>query len=170
MKYAVLVNGRPVEVEVIERGDAVLVRAGGREHEASLERIRGDGAWTLRLGGATRIVVAGPCDGEETVTLGSRVFRVEVEDEREAAAHAVRAPEAAGPRVLRSAMPGIVREVLAAEGREVAAKEPLLVLEAMKMQNEIRADRPGRVLRIHVAAGTAVAKGDPLVTLDSTSH
>lgn len=166
MKYTVLVNGRPVAVEVIESGDAILVRAGGTERTAAFDRIRGDGAWNLRLGGAARIVVAGECDGEETVTLGSRVFRVAVEDEREAAAHAVRAPEAAGPRVLRSAMPGIVREVLVAAGDAVAEKAPLLVLEAMKMQNEIRADRAGRVLKVHAAPGTTVAKGDPLVTLE----
>lgn len=166
MNYTVRVNGNPVDVEVVERGDAVLVRAGGLEHPAEFVRIRGDGAWTLRLGGTTRIVVAGECDGEETVTLGSRVFRVSVEDEREAAAHAVRAPEAAGPRMLRSAMPGIVREVLVAVGDQVAEKAPLLVLEAMKMQNEIRADRAGRVVKLHAAPGTTVSKGDPLVTLE----
>lgn len=166
MKYVVRVNGNPVEVEVIERGDALLVRAGGRERDAAFTRIRGHGAWSLRLGNEARIVVAGRVDGEETVTLGSRVFRVAVEDEREAAAHAVRAPEAAGPRILRSAMPGIVREVLVKEGDAVAEKAPLLVLEAMKMQNEIRSDRAGRVLKVHVAAGTTVAKGDPLVTLE----
>jgi biotin carboxyl carrier protein len=62
-------------------------------------------------------------------------------------------------------MPGIVREVLVAEGDEVAAKAPLLVLEAMKMQNEVRADRPGCVAKIHAGPGTTVAKGDALVTL-----
>lgn len=166
MKYTVRVDGRPVEVEILERGDAVLVRAGDGEHPAEFARIRGDGAWTLRLGERTRIVVVGACDGEETVTLGSRVFRVEVEDEREAAAHAVRAPAAAGPRVIRSVMPGIVRELLVAVGDAVAEKAPLLVLEAMKMQNEIRADRAGRVAKIHAPAGTTVARGDALVTLE----
>jgi len=166
VRYSVRVNGRAVEVEVTERGDGVLVRAGGREEPAEFTRIRGDGAWTLRMGGTTRIAVVAACDGEETVTLGSRVYRVAVEDEREAAAHAVRAPAAAGPLVVRSAMPGIVREVLVAAGDRVAEKAPLLVLEAMKMQNEIRAPRAGRVVRLHAAPGTTVAKGDALVTLD----
>ena len=166
MRYSVRVDGKAVEVVVAERGDGVLVRAGGREVPAALRRIRGDGAWTLRLGGRTLCVVVGTAGDEETVTLGSRVFRVEVEDEREAAAHAVRGPRAAGPRVLRSVMPGIVREVLVAEGAEVAERGALLVLEAMKMQNEVRADRPGRVAKIHVAPGTTVARGDPLVTLE----
>ena len=77
----------------------------------------------------------------------------------------MRPADAGGPRVLRSAMPGIVREVLVAEGEAVAAKQPLLVLEAMKMQNEVRADRAGTVARIHAAPGTTVARGDPLVTM-----
>ncbi len=166
MRYSVRVDGRTVEVQVTERGGAVLVRAGGRELPAEIRRIRGEGAWTLRIGGRTHCVVVGDGEDGETVTLGSRVFRVSVEDEREAAAHSVRAPDPGGPRVVRSVMPGIVREVLVAEGAAVAAKAPLLVLEAMKMQNEVRADRPGRVARLHVAPGTTVAKGDPLVTLE----
>ncbi len=166
MKYLVRVDGRPVEVVVTERGGTVLVRAGGAERPAEFRRIRGDGAWTLRIGDRTRCVVVGGGNGSTTVTLGSRVFRVAVEDEREAAAHAVRSPAAGGPRVLRSVMPGIVREILVAEGATAAAKAPLLVLEAMKMQNEVRADRASRVVKIHVVPGTTVAKGDPLVTLE----
>jgi biotin carboxyl carrier protein len=165
VKYVVRVEGRPIPVEVIEKGGALVVRAGGREEEAEFRRIRGDGSRTLRLGRGTRCVVVGACDGEATVTLGTRVLRVAVEDEREAAAHAVRGPAAAGPRVLRSAMPGIVRQVLVAPGDRVAAKAPLLVLEAMKMQNEIRADLAGRVEAVHVAPGTTVARGAPLLTL-----
>lgn len=166
MKYSVRVDGRTVEVEVTGEGSGVRVRAGGRELPAEMRRIRGDGAWTLRIGGRTHCVVVGDGEDGETVTLGSRVFRVSVEDEREAAAHAVRAPAPGGPRVVRSVMPGIVREVLVAEGAEVAEKAPLLVLEAMKMQNEVRADRAGRVAKLHVSPGTTVAKGDPLVTLE----
>jgi biotin carboxyl carrier protein len=166
VKYAARVDGRPVEVEVIERGGAVLVRAGGREFPAEMRRIRGDGAWTLRIGDRTRCVVVGGNGEGTTVTLGGRVLRVVVEDEREAAPHAARPPAAGGPRVLRSVMPGIVREVLVHEGSGVSAREPLLVLEAMKMQNEVRADRAGRVVRVHVASGATVAKGDPLVTLE----
>ena len=165
MKYSVRVNGRTVSVEVEEKGGPPLVRVDGREVEADLRPIRGAGAWTLRAGDRSRCVVVAGSNGQETVTLGGRVFRVEVEDEREAAAHAVRPAHAEGPRVLRSAMPGIVREILVAEGAEVEGKAPLLVLEAMKMQNEVRADRAGKVVRLHVAAGSTVVRGDPLVTL-----
>jgi len=165
VRYAVRVDGVLLAVEVDEKGDRTRVFVDGREVESEMRRIRGDGAWTLRMDGRAHcVVVSGNGEGE-TVMLGSRSFRVEVEDEREAAAHAVRPPHAAGPRVIRSVMPGIVREVLVAEGATVAERAPLLVLEAMKMQNEVRADRAGRVLRLHVAPGSTVARGDPLVTL-----
>ena len=163
MRYTVRVNGRPVAVEVDGKGGSVSVD--GRPLAADLRRIRGEGAWTLRLGERVHCVGGSGNGSGGTVTVGARVFRVEVEDEREAAAHAVRPADAGGPRVLRSAMPGIVREVLVAEGEAVAAKQPLLVLEAMKMQNEVRADRAGTVARIHAAPGTTVARGDPLVTM-----
>lgn len=165
MRYAVRVEGREVAVTIEEKGGAVRVLVDGRPVEAAMRRIRGDGAWTLRMGGRNHCVVVASNGEGDVVTVGSRAFRVEVEDEREAAAHAVRPPHAAGPRVIRSVMPGIVREVLVAEGAAVAEKAPLLVLEAMKMQNEVRADRAGRVERLHVAPGSTVARGDPLVTL-----
>ena len=166
MKYTVRVDGREVALDVLEKGEGIRIRAGEREIPAEFRRIRGDGAWTLRLGDRTHcVVVVGGGEGE-TVTVGNRTYSVAVEDEREAAAHSVRGPRDSGPRVLRSAMPGIVREVHVAEGERVEARAPLLVLEAMKMQNEVRADRPGRVAKVHVAPGSTVARGDPLVTLE----
>ena len=70
-----------------------------------------------------------------------------------------------GPEVVTSVMPGIVRSVLVEPGRAVVKGEPLLILEAMKMQNEIRAPRDAVVETVHVAGDTVVAKGDSLVTL-----
>ncbi|MCK6482096.1 MAG: hypothetical protein L6R43_18700 [Planctomycetes bacterium] len=166
MKYRVRVDGREIPVEVEERAGAPAVTVEGRALQASLTRIRGDGAWTLLLAGRSHCAVVEEGAAGTTVTIGSRAFRVEVEDEREAAAHSVHPSHEEGPRVIRSVMPGIVREVLAAEGEAVEGKAPLLVLEAMKMQNEVRADRAGRVARIHVAPGTTVARGDALVTLE----
>ena len=63
-------------------------------------------------------------------------------------------------------MPGRVVDVRVAAGDVVEAGQPLVVLEAMKMQNEIQADRAGTVERVHVAAGQAVEGGDPLVEIE----
>ena len=62
-------------------------------------------------------------------------------------------------------MPGVVVKLMVAEGDSVEAGDPLLILEAMKMQNEIEAPASGQVTRIHVAEGEAVASGAPLISL-----
>jgi biotin carboxyl carrier protein len=63
-------------------------------------------------------------------------------------------------------MPGVVKEVRVAEGDAVKEGQALLILEAMKMENEIRAPRDGRVKTLHVAAGDAVDKGARLASLE----
>lgn len=72
----------------------------------------------------------------------------------------------AGQRNVKAAMPGKVVRVLAAPGDEVTAGQGLLILEAMKMQNEVRAPRDGRVATVTVSEGATVASGQVLVTLE----
>jgi len=108
-------------------------------------------------------------EGDDGIELagGAGLFHVRVEDAR---THAARAKTAAaggarGPRLVKAIMPGIVREVSVAPGDAVAKGQPLLILEAMKMQNEIRADHDGVVAKLHVSAGDTVEKGTKLVEL-----
>ena len=70
----------------------------------------------------------------------------------------------ASSKSLLSLMPGVVIKVLVKEGQRVAAGDVLLVLEAMKMENEIRSDRTGTIASIDVSPGQQVQTGDPLVT------
>jgi biotin carboxyl carrier protein len=65
-------------------------------------------------------------------------------------------------------MPGLVVRLEVQEGQRVAAGAPLIVVEAMKMENELRAPRAGRVSKIHVKRGAAVERGAILVTLTDT--
>jgi biotin carboxyl carrier protein len=74
------------------------------------------------------------------------------------------APRAAGGNSLAALMPGVVVRIAVGEGQEVAAGEVLLVLEAMKMENEIRSDRSGTISKVHVAVGQQVQTGEPLVS------
>jgi biotin carboxyl carrier protein len=98
--------------------------------------------------------------------VGERI-EVEAVDERTREIQALTGRKAAGPMggVVRAPMPGLVVRVEVTEGQLVAAGAPLVVVEAMKMENELRAARPGRVTKVHVRAGTAVEKGAALVTL-----
>ncbi|HEY0069598.1 MAG TPA: acetyl-CoA carboxylase biotin carboxyl carrier protein subunit, partial [Chloroflexia bacterium] len=71
-----------------------------------------------------------------------------------------------GSMVINAPMPGLVKAVLVESGAEVDAGTRLVVLEAMKMENEITAPRAGRVSQVHVEAGSVVEAGKPLVTLE----
>ncbi|MFC1654432.1 biotin/lipoyl-containing protein [Myxococcota bacterium] len=73
-------------------------------------------------------------------------------------------PAPASSKSLLSLMPGVVIKILVKEGQQVAAGDVLLVLEAMKMENEIRSDRSGTIGSIDVSAGQQVQTGDPLVS------
>jgi len=167
MKYRVTLNGEAVEVEIRERSGRLVVVQDGDEVPVELFPIGRSDAYSLLIGGKSLPLVVYGGNDDLTLDLGSETWHAGVLDEREAAAD-----EAAGTRtrrkgggMLRSVMPGIVREVRAQAGSDVAVGDTLLILEAMKMQNEIRADADGTVKTVHVEAGEAVAKGDPLITL-----
>lgn len=73
---------------------------------------------------------------------------------------------AAGAEAIPSPMPGTILKVLVAVGDQVAENQPLLILEAMKMENEIVASSAGTVSAIHVSPGQVVNPGDGLITID----
>lgn len=169
MKYRVRLDGEIVDVELVERNGGVVARIDDREVAVELCPIRGGSAYSLLVGLESLPLVVSGANDDLTLVLGSETWRVAVHDEREAAAAAVGgADRRPAGGTLRSVMPGIVREIRVAPGEVVERGRPLLILEAMKMQNEVRADSDGTVTEVHVAAGVAVAKGDPLVTLRAT--
>lgn len=102
------------------------------------------------------------------VTLHGRRVAVAVRSRREAALAAASSAAAAhaGPIEVRASLPGLVVVVQVEEGSEVAAGDPLLRIEAMKMQNEVRAPRTGRVARIQVEPGQRVVTGEVLLRLE----
>ena len=142
----VSVGGRHVDVDVVAVGNALSVRVDGQMVDLTTE-------------GAPPEVGA--------VASGHRSY-VRVESERMRAADAAKkAKGGAGDRVLKSPMPGRVVKVLVAVGDEVAAGQPLMVVEAMKMENELKAKAPAKIGEIHVAAGAAVEAGAKLITFAS---
>ena len=126
--------------------------------------------------GVDRPAVLGPRrrqpDGREVVEVvvdGWR-FELELEDDgratlRERATRAADATAATGPLEVRAAIPGRVAAIAVAPGDEVDAGATLLVVEAMKMQNELRAPRAGRVERVAVGAGDTIELGDLLAVI-----
>jgi acetyl/propionyl-CoA carboxylase alpha subunit len=129
---------------------------------------RGAGIARLsRDGTSVRVLVEG--SGEEwIVTLGGRRIGLRVRTWRERALEAVEAASAHphGPLEVRASLPGLVVGVPVEVGAAVEAGEPLVTLEAMKMQNLVRAPRAGRVSLVAVRPGQVVAAGAVLITLE----
>jgi biotin carboxyl carrier protein len=118
-------------------------------------------------GRAVPVIVEGS-GSERFVTLRGRRIPVSVRTWRERLmAEAERAATVhSGPVAVKATLPGLVVAVLVAVGDEVEEGAPLLTIEAMKMQNEVRAPRAGRVIEVSVASGVAVATGAALLRLE----
>lgn len=167
MKYYVEWAGatRQVEVRLVRGRTKVFVD--GAPHEADVAVAGDDGLLSLLLDGASYTYAARFEDGLAVLSFHDREVRVKVEDERTRAAHAATGgPRAAAGRAdVKSVMPGVVKELRVKVGQAVEAGASLLILEAMKMENEIKAPLAGVIEALHVRPGQAVEKGALLVTV-----
>jgi biotin carboxyl carrier protein len=147
MKFTVLVNGREVEIEdALAGADAIEVAPG------FYSILRNGRSFDVRVRGG-RVIVDGVS------------HEVEITDPRE-----LRDPGSSGGAHGRaeivSPMPGKVIRILVAEGQAVEAGQGILVVEAMKMQNELASPRKGIVTSIRTTAGAAVGGGEVLAVVE----
>lgn len=170
MKYTVQSGERTLEVELVERLGKLLVTVDGEPLDVHYEEADQLGqVLLLHEGRSHAISIEG--DGHRVdVTLAGHHYALTLEDEREHAAHLAETEACRGGGAVDAIMPGVVVEVLVAEGDKVTQGQPLLVLEAMKMQNEIPAPADAQVERLHVEPGQAVKAGEKLVTLAGTEE
>jgi biotin carboxyl carrier protein len=137
-------DGRGVEVDaVVARPDVLSIRIANQAYEVKCERVATD----LHL------------------WVGSRRFAVQVRDPRSFRGRAG-AVDDRGPRKLTAPMPGKVVRVMARQGSAVEAGAGVLVVEAMKMQNEIKSPKKGTIQKILVSEGAAVNAGDVLAIVE----
>ena len=164
MIYHVTVEGRTFEVELGPDGISV----DGRRVEADFARLKDGGARSLLVDGASYRIAARRV-GPETWDLHSRGLRLraDVVDERTRAIREMTggAAGAAGPRPVVAPMPGMVVKVEVEEGDVVEAGQGVVIVEAMKMENELKTDARATVLKIRVEEGQAVDKDELLVEL-----
>lgn len=162
MKYVVSVGGREIEVDV--DGDRVSV--GGTSRAAVLRVIAGTPTRQLVLDGRPTVIsMRSGGRGQWSIGLGGDRWEAEVLDERTRHIRSLTAgaDQRRGPAPLRAPMPGLVLRVLVQPGQEVAAGAGLVVLEAMKMENELKAAAGGVVGTVRVQPGAPVEKGQLLV-------
>lgn len=167
MKYFVTVAGQEFEIEI--EGDRIVVD--GRPVTAALDPVPGTPLRHLVIDGRP-VELAVEAAGRGTWTFIHRGDRREIEvvDERTRHIRSLAADPAvtAGVGVVRAPMPGLVVRVEASPGQQVPAGAGLVVLEAMKMENELRAPAAAVVRAVLVEPGQAVEKGQVLVELDAS--
>ena len=162
VRYAVEIEGTRHEVVIGEDGSA---RIGGRRRAASLVEVGRGGGRSLLLDGVSVPLVARFAGrGRWEIEVDGRAVGVQVLELREAEIRkrAARAPGSAGIAPLKAPMPGLVVRVAAREGDVVQPGTTILIVEAMKMENELRAAAAARVARILVSPGDAVEKAQVL--------
>lgn len=156
-----LVDGVPVEVELraLDRERAVLVRGGSAPTSERVLLLPPAPTPSADRGVLRREVVVGGWRIEVDVEPAARAaLRERARRGRAETGHS-------GPAEVRAIIPGVVVSVFVLPGEEVAAGQHLLVVEAMKMQNELRAPRDGTILRVAVGAGDTIEAGDLLLVI-----
>jgi biotin carboxyl carrier protein len=150
--------------DIVLDGDRVIVD--GEPVEARLHRLGPDTVHLL-LDGRSYVLTLGRDDAQSVrVTHAGHTKSVRLKTERDLLLERLGISEAngGGATELRAPMPGLVLQVLVEPGQAVDAGAGLVVLEAMKMENELRAEAAATVAQVHVAPGAAVTKNDLLVS------
>lgn len=168
MKYFVRINDEDHEVLL----DAAGVHIDGEDIAAHVVPIDGTPVQMVAIGSAVHRVVVRPGSsrGRYTLWLDGYRFEVDALDERTRAIRELSGAVAGpvGPAPVVAPMPGLIVRVNVEAGDQVQAGQGLVVMEAMKMENELRAQAAGRVKAVHVAPGAVVEKGTLLIELAST--
>ena len=166
MKYVVDVSGRTVKVEI----DGDRVRVDGIEVAATLAELSGTPVALLTVGDTVRrvVVTRDSARGRYVLSLDGRRYEVEALDERTRAIRQLSSSASGpkGPAPLVAPMPGLIVRVNVDVGASVEPGQGLVVMEAMKMENELRSASAGVVRAIRVAPGSVVERGMVLVELE----
>jgi biotin carboxyl carrier protein len=166
MKYVAEVDGLDFPVEII---DETHVRFGEEILEVSLADVSGVPLYSLLVNSESYEGYVYPDEDGWQVLLQGQFYKVRVEDEREKRLRTSgdTAERSGVEFILKSPMPGLVIDVLVSEDQPVEKGQTLLILESMKMQNELRAPHAGLVTRLRVKPGESVQQKQILLNISS---
>jgi biotin carboxyl carrier protein len=164
MKYTAIINNKSYEVE-ISANNSVLVN--GEPHRVDFRSIDGTAIYSLLLDSSSYEALVERSGDEYRVVIDGAQHLVEVQDERTRKLTKVtKGPLGpAGDTPMKAPMPGLVREVLVNVGDIVKDRQGVVILEAMKMENELRVPRAGTVNEIRVKPGDKVDQGQVLLMI-----
>ena len=167
MKYFAAVDDHTYEIDIDHHG---RITVDGTEMAADMHLVAGESLYSLLLENRSYEVVLHPETEKRNfygVMVSGLLHRVKVQDERSRRLALVdrnlRAPE--GELAVRAPIPGLVVKIAVEPGQVVAEGQTLVILEAMKMENELAAPRDGTVIEVRVEPGAQVATGKVLITI-----
>ena len=163
MKYVTRVNDQEYEIE-IDRENEIIVN--GARYQIDFSNRSPNEPASLLINNRSISALVDEQNGLWNVLMLGELYTVQVQDERAyrlAQARATLGGE--DDMAVVSPMPGLILNVLVTEGQPVQKGDKVIILESMKMENELRSSRDGVVLRVHVANGDSVDKNQPLVTI-----
>lgn len=165
MRYFVRVGERSFQVDLDPSG----VRVDDAPVSATLAHVEGTRLTSLVLDGASFRILAEPAADPSAwhLHMRGRRYVVEAVDERTQAIREMTGGSGGptGPKPIRAPMPGLLVKVEVAEGDRVEPGQGVAIVEAMKMENELRAEVAGVVVRVHVRPGQTVEKDQVLIDL-----
>jgi biotin carboxyl carrier protein len=165
MKYVATVGSRTTVVEVTQDDGRYRVTLDDQVWEVDA-RLTAQGIFSLLIDGVSHVADVDDVAGACIVEIGGERYSIQVEEQTR---YIIRTRGGAagegGGHTLKAPLPGKVTHVAVQAGDTVAAGQALVVIEAMKMENELKATAPGTVREVRVSAGQAVNAGDVLVVI-----
>jgi biotin carboxyl carrier protein len=162
VKLQIEIAGKKRHVELTEAGERPVWTMDGQRLEADATEVS-PGIYSILINGKSLEVRIERRGAELRAMTCDREFAVVIQDEREWRRHRGGSVEAEGRQQVLAPMPGKVVRVLVSAGDSVRAGQGLLVVEAMKMQNEVRAPKSGTIDRVRVVEGQTVNAGEVVV-------
>jgi biotin carboxyl carrier protein len=166
MKYEILIDGHPHQVHLERSDKGYDCTVDGEVFNLDVVMTARDVLSIVHQGRQYEAKREYSLMGETHIIVGSERFAAEVRDPRSLRSRRAAAGGEAGPSKITAPMPGKIIRVVVSEGDEVEAGQPLVVVEAMKMQNEIKATKKGKVVKIAVKEASAVNAGDLLAIVE----
>ena len=167
MKYYVTIEDRVVEVDLDDATGNWNATIEGKVHQIDLTSITSDSLFSLIVDNASHEILVEDSADHMAVTVGGELFNIVVQDQWEWRLSNIQRKDVAatGETTVRAPMPGAVLSVGGSVGDHVVRGDGLLILSAMKMENEIRSPRDGVILTVHIAAGDKVEQNANLITI-----
>jgi len=164
MKYITTIDEHEYTIEIVDERHVIV---DGTVYEVDFESVSGQPVYSMLLNGDSHEAYIYPDEGQWDVLLQGILYPAIVEDEREKRLRSSfgGGPAPSGEFFLKAPMPGLVISIPVKDGQEIVPGEVLVILESMKMQNELKSPRDGKVSRIRIKEGDNVERKQTLLSV-----